>query len=493
MKPHGILLFVLSVFALIGLCWFFFPSGGVQVGGVKLRFPSYQSYIEGDESHVKGVDVDSVLISAKKSYDLLQESRDTLSFFHDFLSSNPGRVYVPEGENDFFDTVFEAMEQAARDGRTVRIIHYGDSQLEMDRISSVLRQELQERFGGSGPGMTPMMRKIHSVSVSQSARGGITRYSLVADSLSHWTSSHRYGIMTQFAGMVGGGSYSFRRADNRYVQDRAKHISKVSVLLGHNSPGFSLSLKCDTLKAMTEVLDSSINGPVVVSWKLPVDVAKGTISFSGNAEIYGIMLDGEPGVTVDNVALRGCSGTVFTGIDSTLMKESFKATETKMIILQFGGNAMPGIGSSKSISSYVNKMDIQFEYFKKVAPDARLLFVGPADMSKSVDGHLISWPRLSELNDSLRVHCLENGVAFWDTFNVMGGPGSMREWVNHNPPLAGPDYIHFTTKGAEEIGRYLSRSLLVYDDFRRIRDKLSDAVVNEYLDTVRTQTDTLAR
>ena len=69
----------------------------------------------------------------------------------------------------------------------------------------------------------------------------------------------------------------------------------------------------------------------------------------------------------------------------------------------------------------------------------------------------------------------------------------MREWVNHNPPLAGPDYIHFTTKGAEEIGRYLSRSLLVYDDFRRIRDKLSDAVVNEYLDTVRTQTDTLAR
>ena len=109
----------------------------------------------------------------------------------------------------------------------------------------------------------------------------------------------------------------------------------------------------------------------------------------------------------------------------------------------------------------------------------------PADMAKSVNGYLVTWPRLPELNDSLRVHCLSHGVAFWDTFNVMGGPGSMREWVNHNPPLAGPDYIHFTTKGASEIGSQLSRSLLVYDDFRRLRGKLSDSVVNEYMDTLR--------
>ena len=146
---------------------------------------------------------------------------------------------------------------------------------------------------------------------------------------------------------------------------------------------------------------------------------------------------------------------------------------------------MPGIGSRKAISLYMNKLEKQFEYFKGVAPWANLLFVGPADMSKSVNGSLVTWPLLPDLNDSLKVHCLNNGIAYWDTFNMMGGVGSMKEWVNHNPQLAGPDYIHFTTKGAAEVGSALAKSLLLYDDFRRLRQTLSETAVREYLDSLR--------
>ena len=45
----------------------------------------------------------------------------------------------------------------------------------------------------------------------------------------------------------------------------------------------------------------------------------------------------------------------------------------------------------------------------------------------------------------------------------------MISWVDHNPPLASPDYIHFTTKGAERVGDALSKSLLTYYDFYRLR------------------------
>ena len=57
----------------------------------------------------------------------------------------------------------------------------------------------------------------------------------------------------------------------------------------------------------------------------------------------------------------------------------------------------------------------------------------------------------------------------------------MRLWVNHNPPLAGPDYIHFTSKGADEIGGSLARSLLIYYDFLCLRRKLPEQEVFEYL------------
>ena len=59
---------------------------------------------------------------------------------------------MPGDDYHFLDSFFEEARKAQKNGTLVRILHYGDSQIEMDRISSVLRQDLQERFGGSGPG-----------------------------------------------------------------------------------------------------------------------------------------------------------------------------------------------------------------------------------------------------------------------------------------------------------------------------------------------------
>ena len=99
---------------------------------------------------------------------------------------------------------------------------------------------------------------------------------------------------------------------------------------------------------------------------------------------------------------------------------------------------------------------------------------------------------LPELNDSLRVMSQRNHVAYWDMFNVMGGEGSMAQWVKHNPPLAGPDYIHFTFRGAQEIGSYLARSFTTYYDFYKLRKHVpSDKVIefvnlNDTEDSIRT-------
>ena len=477
MKPHKIFLFLIAVFALMFACWYFFPAGGVNVGGMTLRFPSYEEALADLDNKDSELDVDSVLLAVRKSQEM---AGDTLAFYYSYLTSDPNRIHLPGDDYKWFDPVFAAMERASKEGKIVRVAHYGDSQIEMDRISGSLRQILQERFGGGGPGMVPALKALSSVSVSQNATGSLSRYALVSDSLSRRSPTHRYGPMTRYSVLTGEGRFNFRKAENRYAQPRVRNISKVSVLMGQSSADTKLSLKCDTLQVMTRTFDSDSPDVTLVSWDLPVNVDRGSVSFSGNAEIYGIMLDGEPGVTVDNIAMRGCAGTIFSGIDAKVMRQSFSKTNTRLIILQFGGNAMPGISSRKGISLYVNKLEKQFEYFRDVAPQAKLLFVGPADMSKSVNGSLVTWPLLQDLNDSLKVHCLNNGVAYWDTFNMMGGPGSMRQWVKHNPPLAGPDYIHFTTRGAAEVGATLARSILIYDDLYRLRRKLSEAVVKEY-------------
>lgn len=482
MKAHQILLFFLSLFLILLGMWFFFPAEGMKVGKLPLRFPSYGSYLENLQDTSAELNVDSVLLSVQSGYEILPGVQDTMVYYREYFSTNPHRIYFPGDDWTFFDGLFEEMEQARRSGEVVRFLHYGDSQLEMDRISSVLRQRLQERFGGSGPGMVPMIQRIPTYSLSQSFSGNLTRYAMVGDSLTNKAPHKRYGPLTQFVTVRGNGSFSFRKTKNRYAQPLAREISKVSVLLGRNSAGFTMRLTCDTLEARETVLDSARAGVTLASWKLPARTGKGTLHFTGDADIYGILLDGGGGVTVDNVALRGCAGFIFSSIDRPVMEASLARTGTRLIIMQFGGNAMPGISSRKGISAYVGRIVRQFDYFKEVAPEAKILFVGPADMCKSVDGSLVTWPLLPQLNDSLKVASLENGVAYWDTFGMMGGVGSMKQWVNHSPPLAGPDYLHFTTKGAEYVGDALSKSFLVCHDFYRLRQTLSASAVRKCME-----------
>ena len=163
------------------------------------------------------------------------------------------------------------------------------------------------------------------------------------------------------------------------------------------------------------------------------------------------------------------------------MRQSFDLLNTRLIIMQFGGNRMPSISSPKNITPYMAELEKQIQYMKRVAPKATLLFIGPADMGKSYGGKMGTWHGLPELNDSLRVMALRNNVAYWDMFNVMGGEGSMAQWVKHNPPLAGPDYVHFTFRGAQEIGSDLAKSFTTYYDFYKLRQRVPSKEVIEFI------------
>ena len=476
MKPIRILIFILSIILILGVAWYFFPAEGLAVGKHALRFPSYEEDLAPEQEEV---DVDAVLNKVNKSFEMTCSDNllDSMRFFRSYLKENPNRIYLPHNDYTYFDTLFYLLEHATEEGKTYRIMHYGDSQIEMDRISSVLRQKLQESFGGSGPNMIPAIQPVATISVSQHS-SNLHRYMVYGDATR--ASHNRYGVMSQFSQVLGGGSISFTQTSHSQAFEKAKEISSVSVLLGKNSQGFSATLKCDNIAPETKMLAAN-DSVSLITWILPTNVKRGTINFIGNAEIYAVLLDGEAGVAIDNVALRGCSGTIFTRINEATMRQSFDLLNTRLIIMQFGGNRMPGISSLKNITPYLAELEKQIRYMKRVAPKATLLFIGPADMGKSYGGKMGTWKNLPELNDSLRAMALRNNVAYWDMFNVMGGEGSMAQWVKHNPPMAGPDYIHFTFRGAQEIGSDLAKSFTTYYDFYKLRQHVPSAKVIEFI------------
>ena len=475
MKARQVLLFILGVFALLGALWLVFPADGVAAGPLTLRYASYQRELR-DAREVK-VDVDSVLEAVNERFRM---QSDTLDFYRSFFYENPDRIFLPADDYRFFDPLFRQLERAQAQESTVRVLHYGDSQIEMDRISAELRQGLQERFGGQGTGFFPALGNVPSASITRSASGGFVQYTMYGDSTTVRAGHNRYGLLAQVVQLSGGGTVSLRASKNKSAKEGVKSFSSVSVLYGKPSQGFSVRVVSDTLKAQT-VTETGESGTVLQSWHFSRPVQKATLYFEGSAELYGISTDGNGGVAVDNVPLRGCSGTIFSRISKPLMQECLAMTDTRLIILQFGGNYMPVARSTKVIEQYQEQIARQIQYFHEVAPQAKILFIGPSDMGKSVNGRIVTWPRLPEMVDSLKATALRNDAAYWDLFRMMGGENSMGQWVKHSPALAGPDYIHFTPAGAQKVGDAFTRSLLTYFDFYQLRKTLPSGRVQEAL------------
>ena len=258
----------------------------------------------------------------------------------------------------------------------------------------------------------------------------------------------------------------------------ARTFQSVSVLYGRASDDFTVTAQSDTLKPAPAFRRK--DGVTWVTWTFSRPVEKATLKLAGDAEIYGVSTDGTAGVTVDNIPMRGSTGHILTRIDTSLMKAAFELDGTRLVILQFGGNFVPAAGSTKAISGYMDKVREQIAYYHDVAPDAKILFIGPSDMAASTeDGRIVSYRRLPELVDSLKAVSLACDAAYWDLYRMMGGQNSMAQWVRHSPAYAGPDYVHFTPAGAKVVGETLSRSFLTYYAFYDLRKTLPAAAVQQ--------------
>ena len=166
-KPLRIVGFITSCILLLTLISLVFPKNGILlytepndrdssiIDTIKLKFPSFSSFFTLDTT--KYANIDSIL-SYHVDSNLLKElhsTKDSLEAFRKISMDNPSRIHYPNNDKNVLHSLFEALENAEDENGSFRILHYGDSQIEMDRITSYLREELQVRFGGSGPGFQP--------------------------------------------------------------------------------------------------------------------------------------------------------------------------------------------------------------------------------------------------------------------------------------------------------------------------------------------------
>ncbi|MDR1738764.1 MAG: GDSL-type esterase/lipase family protein [Candidatus Symbiothrix sp.] len=462
MKVKHILWFMCCVLSLLGVICLAFPRDGMTVMGKQLFFPSLAEVFSSDSTEHG----DSVL----KKVDALEETMHIdpeEEKFIRFFCDHPSRIQLPDDNFSYFDALFADLEKAADKRKTIHVLHYGDSQIESDRITAVIRQKLQDRFGGSGPGLLPAVQAIASATVSQSASENIERF-IVSGTLKNKAQHNRYGATGQ-VGVSSGDNYLSVRTDrlkNNYTH--LKNFRQIRLFVGKAGKNFRAQLTAGKTKldTDTETVNSTLK---IYTWTASEPISKFSIHTSGAGELYGIAVDSLGGVAMDNLPFRGSSGTFFRELNSDLLSAMYQALNVRLILLEFGGNSVPYLHTEKQINTYAANIGEQIAYLQKLQPNAKIVLIGPADMSKRVQGKLQSYPCLEQLIPALQQTALAHGAAFWNMYEVMGGHNSMLEWVKTSPKLAAADYVHFTNKGADKIGNLFAESFLLYYDYYQFR------------------------
>ena len=94
-------------------------------------------------------------------------------------------------------------------------------------------------------------------------------------------------------------------------------------------------------------------------------------------------------------------------------------------------------------------------------------------MSTRLQGEMQSYPFLPTIIEGLQQMANEHGAAYWSIYHAMGGYNAMPAWVRQG--LGGPDYLHFSQRGADIMGDRLAGAFENMYRIYRMRKEVSDA------------------
>lgn len=470
-RPLNVLFFILLTCIFLLPIVYFAPPDGYLLFGQRIKFLTWEKLLAPKSQEKKNIDFlldvdvsdinDSTFIvqndSIQTELGLPSKSR---------VLTVASKTHLEQGEKskNNLNAFFEQLKNTAVKKTKISIFHYGDSQIEGDRMTAFIRQRLQSQFGGAGPGLIPAINVYSTISFGHKYSKNFERKIIFGKEKLH---NKKYGAMLS-AGVFQIDSLS--KAQNLPTEawieltpskkgySRCKAYTNASLFYSDCRDTCTLQVYVNNTMVYNETLIAdSLSHNIPLKFEQTPEKLKLVFKSKSSPTIHGISLEGDVGIQMNNVAMRGSSGTQFSSVDYESISSMHSALNTKLVILQFGGNSIPFFKDSSAVRGYARRLKRQIQYIQKCTPNAATIVIGPSDMSQLQDGIYSTYPFIPYCIQQMRKETIAAGGSFWDLFNAMGGKDSMYAWVENQ--LAGKDYIHFTNKGAQKA------SQLFYDAF----------------------------
>jgi hypothetical protein len=282
--------------------------------------------------------------------------------------------------------------------KQVRIMYYGDSQIEGDRITSYLRQILRKGRYGTGPGLLlPLMPVMYSKSVFIRSSSNWQRYNYLSYKQGEIDNVDLGPFMALCRYMPPNTrsdepvSASVRIVPSEFADITSALYDNLRIFYKNNQGNVSIRLRDESRLIYQDSLYTDA-GLKELNIKLdrPKDLR---IEFEGHVspDIYGISIESDSGIVVDNLPQRGSAGMEFTMVGKENLKEIYEKLEPDLFILQYGLNIVRNIRDDYSY--YESGLLRQLLLLKDICPGTPVLVVSLTDMAYKSGDTIRSYPK----------------------------------------------------------------------------------------------------
>jgi lysophospholipase L1-like esterase len=342
----------------------------------------------------------------------------------------------------------------------VHILQYGDSHTASDDWADSMRQALQNKFGVGGPGFA----------LAGHPFAGYRRFDI------HGASSHGWyteGLLGHSGdGMYGLAGVSISTASAGETVSVSSDCEQIKLHYLQQPGGGQIEFAVDGVALETVNTDGEL-APGIYQYTSSGGVHDYAVRTLNDAPVrlFGWVAQNRLGVTYETLGINGAQASLMLDWNESILGGEMAERQPALIVVAYGTN--------EALSAKWNEPDYRASFsrvlqrLRAAAPLASILVVGPPDCEKRSRGRRAPFPHLNGVIEIQRQAALENGCAFWDWRGRMGGPGSVRQWVEAG--LGQGDYTHLTSAGYRLVGNMLFDELMtLYNHFLSVRGEALD-------------------
>jgi lysophospholipase L1-like esterase len=359
------------------------------------------------------------------------------------------------GNVGHLDTFFENLyQQKKNNDRKISIIHLGDSHIQADFLTSVIRKRFQRTFGNAGRGLVVPYR----------VAGTNEPLNFLTSSTVTWTSKRCVFPDQPLPIGVGGITIQTSDPESRlylYMNDPQSDyaFNKVTFFVGRDSTAFRLRLKNTSYSEIGIKREDSLATEFRLSERvdgLVVDVIKE----SGQQQqltLFGMSVEnGSKGILYHSIGVNGAKFVHY--VRAEYFSQQTSRLAPALFVIALGTNeSLDNPYIDKNFETHIESLVSQLI---EKNPLSKFLFITP---QQNLQKEIVN-PGVKTIRDKILKFAVENGYAIWDLYTLAGEAASPAVWKKKN--LLRADGVHLTIDGYVYQANVLYHALMKgYQDY----------------------------